>query len=567
MTMPEEATGTDELADAPPVLRVENLRVRFGTSAAPAVDGVSLSLRAGECLALVGESGSGKSVTARSMLGLAGDRSRVDADALEIRGRSVLGLSERAWRSIRGRDVGLILQDALASLDPLRPISREIGDALRLHTRLPAQQRAARVRELLRSVGMPDPELRARQRSGELSGGLRQRALIASAVALDPPLLIADEPTTALDTTVQARILDLLDELRRAGAAILLISHDLAVVSRVADRVAVMAGGRVVETGPTRRVLSSPREDYTRRLLAAVPAGRARGERLSTVAGEVLSTAARELPAAGSTMAEPPVVLSGTSLHRSFHGPGGTLHRAVDDVSFTLHRGETLGLVGESGSGKTTLARLALGLLAPDSGTVALGDQSWNPMPERQRRANRHRIGAVYQDALASFDPRLSVGRVLADALSAGAHSHAGRLRRELDELLDSVGLTADVLARRPLHLSGGQRQRVAIARALASRPQILICDEPVSALDVSVQAQVLDLLDEVQERRNLSYLFISHDLGVIAHVSDRVAVMAGGRIVETGPTAEVLSAPAHPFTAQLVAASPTLPGTGPDAR
>jgi peptide/nickel transport system ATP-binding protein len=561
------ARPDSEAADA--VLRIQNLRVAFGTAGTPVVDGVSLSVRPGECLALVGESGSGKSVTARTVLGLAGDGATVTANALELQGRSVLGLSDRAWRGVRGREVGLILQDALASLDPLRPVGREIADVLRLHTSLPPRQRRDRVIELLGSVGMPEPELRARQRSGELSGGLRQRALIASAIALDPPLLIADEPTTALDTTVQARILDLLDDLRAAGTAILLISHDLAVVRGIADRVAVMAEGRIVETGSVGEVLEQPREGYTRRLVRAVPTGKPRGGRLSLGGGEdvvfraadiagaaVPGSASRALP---SDEAGTAPLLSVTDVTRSFAGPDGSRRVAVQAASIRLRAGETLGLVGESGSGKTTLARLALGLLEPDSGTVELEGGRWSPLPERERRTRRSLVGAIYQDPLASFDPRLTVGRILADALSGGRHSRPAQVTAELEELLASVGLTPAVLTRRPLHLSGGQRQRVAIARALAPRPRVLICDEPVSALDVSVQAQVLDLLDDLQERLGLAYLFISHDLGVIAHMSDRVAVMSDGRIVETGATAQVLAAPAHPFTRALLTAAPTL--------
>ncbi len=554
-----------------PVLHIANLRVAFG-GAAPVVDGVSLSLAPGECLALVGESGSGKSVTARTVLGLAGERATVTADALDLRGRSLLDLPDRAWRGIRGREVGLILQDALASLDPLRPVGREIADALRLHTSFGPRQRGDRVLDLLRSVGMPEPELRARQRSGELSGGLRQRALIASAIALDPPLLIADEPTTALDTTVQARILDLLGDLRAAGTAILLISHDLAVVRGIADRVAVMAEGRIVETGPVRDVLEHPREEYTRRLVRAVPAGKARGERLSPDLPSIPQPApgsAEAHPATppkaasgtGSAAAPAAPLLAGRNLTRAFRGTDGAQRVAVQDASFELRAGETLGLVGESGSGKTTLARLALGLLEPDAGTVALDEQPWSPLPERERRTRRSLVGAVYQDPLASFDPRLSVGQILADALSDGRHRRPARVAGGIESLLASVGLAPSVLPRRPLHLSGGQRQRVAIARALAPRPRVLICDEPVSALDVSVQAQVLDLLDDLQRRLGLAYLFISHDLGVIGHVSDRVAVMSEGRIVETGPTADVLAAPRHPFTRALLAAAPTLGG------
>jgi peptide/nickel transport system ATP-binding protein len=555
------AGGSSRGTDA--VLRIENLRVAFGTSAAPVVDGVSLSVAPGECLALVGESGSGKSVTARTVLGLAGDRATVTADALDLRGRSVLGLSDGAWRRIRGREVGLILQDALASLDPLRPVGREIADALRLHTPLSPRQRGDRVQELLRSVGMPEPELRSRQRSGELSGGLRQRALIASAIALDPPLLLADEPTTALDTTVQARILELLGDLRAAGTAILLISHDLAVVRGIADRVAVMAEGRIVETGTVHEVLEHPREEYTRRLVRAVPTGKPRGERLSP--GAPLGRAdATEVTAPGGGDGRgggSAPLLSVADVTRSFRGPDGSSRVAVQNASLELHAGETLGLVGESGSGKTTLARLALGLLEPDSGSVQLEGEPWNPLPERERRTRRSLVGAIYQDPLASFDPRLSVGRILADAVSGGRHRRPDVARDELESLLASVGLPPAVLARRPLHLSGGQRQRVAIARALAPRPRVLLCDEPVSALDVSVQAQVLDLLDDLQARLGLAYLFISHDLGVIGHMSDRVAVMSEGRIVETGPTTDVLAAPSHPFTRALLAAAPTLGG------
>ncbi|WP_227497277.1 nickel ABC transporter ATP-binding protein NikE [Planctomonas psychrotolerans] len=555
------ATGAD------PVLRVENLTVGFGASGAAVVEGVSFTVAAGECLALVGESGSGKSVTARSILGLAGARSWQRADAVELSERDLRSLSEREWRSVRGRNVGLILQDALASLDPLRPVGREIADALRLHTRLSPAARAARVHELLRSVGMPEPELRVKQRSGELSGGLRQRALIASAIALDPGLLIADEPTTALDTTVQARILDLLAEQKESGTAVLLISHDLAVVSRVADRVAVLREGRIIETGPTDRVLRNPEEPYTRRLIGAVPTGRPRGERLSVPVGSAPGgSAQRARPAAPvparATTPRDAVALSVRNVTVRFRGPNGSTRLAVDSASVDLHTGTTLGLVGESGSGKTTLARLALGLIAPDAGEVRVGGEPWNPLAEKHRRPVRARVGAVYQDSLASFDPRLSVEAILTDAATGGARrgspARSGAADR-VRELLDSVGLPAGVLPARPLNLSGGQRQRVAIARALAPRPDILICDEPVSALDVSVQAQVLDLLDELQERHGLSYLFISHDLGVVAHMADRIAVMSEGRIVEMADTDRILAAPQHPFTRRLLDASPRL--------
>ncbi|WP_022885243.1 dipeptide ABC transporter ATP-binding protein [Glaciibacter superstes] len=549
-------------------LEVKNLTVGFGGRPGqdPVVQDVSFEVAAGECLAIVGESGSGKSVTARSLLGLAGAHSWVQADAVSITGQSVLGLPESAWRRRRGRDVGLILQDALVSLDPLRPIGREIGDSLRLHTKLSAADRTRRVLELLDSVGLPDGASRIRQRSGQLSGGQRQRALIASAIALDPPLLIADEPTTALDVTVQAQVLELLAEIKRRGNAIVLISHDLAVVSRIADRVAVMSAGRIIETGPTAEVLQNPQHPLTRAMLAAVPVDKPRRTQLSAV--PVATIAPRSTVPDGLSVDDypvRPVVLEASELRRSFRRPDGSRLVAVDDVSFRLHRAETLGLVGESGSGKTTTARLALALETPDAGEVRIFGEPWSAVQEKARRRLRGSVGAIYQDALGSFDPRLTVGDILRHALRAPAggtteRGGSGHLSTESSQLLDQVGLPSGVLSRRPVDLSGGQRQRVGIARALASRPRILICDEPVSALDVTVQAQVLDLLDELQQELSLSLLFISHDLGVIGHMSDRVAVMKDGRIVETGATADVFADPRHPYTQQLLEAVPRFP-------
>nr|WP_183323786.1 ABC transporter ATP-binding protein [Cryobacterium roopkundense] len=536
-------------------LSVRNLSVTFGST--PVVRSATFEIAAGECLAIVGESGSGKSVTARSLLGLAGASARVSADELSLGGRSVLNLSEAAWRRRRGHDVGLVLQDALVSLDPLRPIGREIGDSLRLHTTMSAAARGRRVLELLDAVGLPDPHLRVRQRSGELSGGERQRALIAAAIALDPPLLVADEPTTALDVTVQAQILTLLDDIKRRGTAVLLISHDLAVVSRIADRVAVMSEGTLIETGPTGLVLRSPRNERTRRMIAAVPADKPRGTRLAPGSRPPATPASAERPT--FTPADREIVLAARGLAKEFTRPDGTRTRAVDDVSFELERGTTLGIVGESGSGKTTTARLLLGLARPDRGDVRMLGQAWSTLSESARRPLRASVGAVYQDALSSFDPRHSVADILRAATGESGWRRAGSSARIL-ELLDSVGLARGVADRRPLQLSGGQRQRVGIARALASRPQILICDEPVSSLDVSVQAQVLDLLDEVQRELGLSLVFISHDLGVVQHMSDRVAVMQSGRLLEIGDSRRVFTQPTHPYTRQLLASVPRLP-------
>ncbi|HEY0260810.1 MAG TPA: ABC transporter ATP-binding protein [Lacisediminihabitans sp.] len=527
-----------------PLLEVRDLSVGF---AGPrVVSGISFEMEPGECLAIVGESGSGKSVTARSLLGLAGEGARVEASALRFDGTDLLHASPRRLRSLRGRDIGFVSQGALVALDPLRPVGREIADPLRLHGTLSVAERRRRVVELLTEVGVPEPELRASQRPGELSGGLRQRAVIASAIAMRPRLLVADEPTTALDTTVQAGILDLLERLRADGAAILLISHDLAVVSRLASRLLVMERGRVVESGSTATVLRSPEHPYTRRLVAAVPTGHPRWSRLTDAPVEPLVPARRES------------VLTASGLVRRF---GSRV--AVDDVSFRLERGRTLGIVGESGSGKTTVARLALALDRPDAGEVTLLGLPWSSTGEGERRARRPRIGAIYQDALGSLDPRWTVGQILADALSRGRSRRAGP---DAVALLAQVGLGPELLRRRPRLLSGGQQQRVAIARAIAPRPDVIICDEPVSSLDVSVQAQVLDLLDDLQRSHGLSYLFISHDLGVVRHMSDDMIVMRAGRVVESGGAETIFSAPRHEYTRALIASAPRI-GREPRAR
>lgn len=541
-----------------PLLRVKDLDVSFGGNSV--VNGISFTVHPGECLALVGESGSGKSVTARSLIGLAGPGSRVRATALDIAGRDARNFSQRSWRSLRGKKVGFILQDALTSLDPLRTVGKEIDDALRLHSSGSGSQRAARVVELLEAVGLDDPLRRASQRSGELSGGMRQRALIASAIALDPLLIIADEPTTALDATIAASVMELLGDLRRAGSAMLLISHDLATVSRVADSIAVMAAGRIVESGPREQILNSPQHPYTRALLAAAPAGKPRFAKLSPASTHPTPAPLQPEQATAYKGGEDGVVLpvlSARGLAKNFPLSKTEDFRAVHNVNFDLLPGQTLGVVGESGSGKTTTARMALGLLRPDAGTVELLGGPWSQVPESARRSRRSSLGAVYQDPLSSFDPRLSAEAILADALSFGATRNPRAFKQQILELLGLVGLAPDLAQRRPATLSGGQRQRLAIARALAAKPKVLICDEPVSALDVSVQAQVLDLLDELQQRLGLSYLLISHDLAVIRHMSDHVLVMRTGEVVESGATESVFTAPAHEYTRSLLAAAP----------
>lgn len=539
------------------VLRVEDLHVSFAGT--PVVKGISFTINPGECLAIVGESGSGKSVTARSLIGLAGARSAVQATTLEILGRDVDKLSQRRWRSLRGNKVGFILQDALTSLDPLRSIGKEIEDSLRLHTRLSGAQRAARVVELLIAVGLDDPVRRASQRSGELSGGMRQRALIASAIAMEPALIIADEPTTALDATIAASVMKLLGDLRQSGSGMLLISHDLSSVSLVADSIAVMQAGVIVERGTREQIFNNPQHAYTRALLAAVPAGKPRFARLSPASPDAtppdrpVGRAAAQGEATG--VVQP--LLSARGLAKSFRSSKAMDFKAVRNVNFDLLPGRTLGVVGESGSGKTTTARMALGLLTPDAGTIEFCGEPWSSVPESARRSRRPSLGAVYQDPFSSFDPRLSAGAVLADALSLGTTRKPRHHAAEIRELLQLVGLEPEIAERSPGTLSGGQCQRLAIARALAPKPRVLICDEPVSALDVSVQAQVLDLLDDLQQRLGLSYLFISHDLSVIRHMSDDVLVMLAGEVVESGPTEQVFTSPQHDYTQTLLAAAP----------
>ncbi|XVU29622.1 nickel ABC transporter ATP-binding protein NikE [Actinoplanes sp. CA-054009] len=597
------------------MISVRDLRVTFpaGRTVIEAVRGVDLDIAAGECVALVGESGSGKSVTARTLVGLTGPHASVSTAKFEIDGQDVRRHAERDWKRLRGSFAGLVLQDALVSLDPLRTVGAEITEALRTH------RAEGDVVDLLSSVHVPEPARRAKQYPHQLSGGLRQRALIASAIAAGPPLLIADEPTTALDVTVQAQILDLLAERKAAGETLLLISHDLAVVARLADRVYVMKNGRVVESGPTSSLLAAPSHPYTRELLQAVPSAASRGRRLSSAglappafsftpvtvpvspAAPYPSTplSASPFPSAlsdpepsASLSASPfPLALSdpepsaqrGTAGKSGERAPGKRAerqgketaapssltadsvviraeglkrtygkHTVVDGVDLTVRRGEIVGLVGESGSGKTTVAQLVFGLVAPTSGTVAFEGAPWTGLKERRRRSRRRRLQFIAQDPLSAFDPRWTVRRIVGEALEPGEAAAP---------LLERVGLSGDVLDRYPRQLSGGQRQRVAIARALAPRPSLIICDEPVSALDVSVQAQVLDLLADIRATDGTALLFISHDLGVVHHLADRVLVMRDGAVVESGPVDDVFHHPQHEYTRALLDSIPKLHG------
>ncbi|REJ04544.1 ABC transporter ATP-binding protein [Microbacterium bovistercoris] len=485
-------------------VQVRGLRIAFGDRLV--VDDVSFAVEPGECLAIVGESGAGKSLTARALLGLA--PGSVSASTLVIDGMDAAGLTENGWRPLRGRRIALVSQDALAALDPLRRVGAEVAEPLHIHG-MPADQ--ARVLSLLRQVSVPEPERRARQYPHELSGGLRQRALIASAVSTAPAVLVADEATTALDATVQARVLALLRQIADAGTAVLFISHDFAAVRRVADRVVVMRDGRIVEQGTTVQVMEQPQEQYTKDLVAA-----SRHE-----IADVVRT-------------ERPALLRASAVSKSFDRP------AVRDASFTLGMGQTLGVVGESGSGKTTLARMIVGVTRLDAGTL-----DW---------VTPQRVQLVHQDPLGAFDPRWTIARSLGEALEAAGVPRARR-RGRIAELLGEVGLAPELGARRPRELSGGQRQRAAIARALAADPQVLVLDEPVSALDPTVRERVLTLLRRVQQDHGLTMVFVSHDLGVVGAVCDDVLVMQDGAIVEQGAVADVFTDPRHPFTRELLAA------------
>ncbi|WP_405618896.1 dipeptide ABC transporter ATP-binding protein [Streptomyces sp. NBC_00076] len=519
---------------------VRDLSVEFGELRA--VDGLSFRLERGAALALVGESGSGKSTVASALLGLhRGTGARVGG-SVTVAGVDVRQASDDALRQLRGAKAAMVFQDPLSSLDPYYAIGDQIAEVYRVHTR--ASRRAARARavEVLDRVGIPDAPRRSRSRPHEFSGGMRQRALIAMALACEPELLIADEPTTALDVTVQAQILDLLHTLREeTGMGLLLVTHDVGVAAESVDEVLVMRHGRVVEHGPVAAVLRAPAQPYTRELLDAVPRV--------------------DAPRAPSRASDE-VVLEATGLRREF-GRGKRAFAAVDDVSVTIRRGETLGIVGESGSGKTTLGRMLVGLLEPTAGEVRYEGHA--------RVGVRPAVQMVFQDPVSSLNPRRSVGESIADPLRArGAGGlplgrsrergkDEGRIRGRVAELLERVGLEAAHYDRYPHEFSGGQRQRVGIARALAADPRVIVCDEPVSALDVTTQAQVVALLGELQRELGLALVFVAHDLAVVRQVSDRVAVMRRGRLVESGPSDEVYDNPQDPYTKQLLAAVPAL--------
>ncbi len=509
-----------------------------------AVEDVTLELQHDEILCVVGESGSGKSLMARSILGLFPSRHvRPSGGRILYDGEDLLAAAPEHLRALRGSRIAMIFQEPMTALNPVLTIGRQIEEAIEVHQSAPPEARRRRVLEMLCAVHLPEPVRMYNAYPHQISGGQRQRAMIAMALMLEPDILIADEPTTALDVTTQAQILALIREIQTTRRmAVLFITHDFGVVAEIADRIAVMQQGRLVEHGPAEGILEAPREPYTRTLLAAVPDLRP--------------------PTPRKAFAQAPVAMRVSGLEKTYRSGGvffgGSAHvvHAAKSVAFEIRRGETLGIVGESGSGKSTVARCVARLIEPDAGEICIGDTDFGRLTHRALREARKRIQMVFQDPYASLDPRRTVGKLIAEGPIVHGTSPAAAWQRAL-ELLELVGLDRRAAARYPHEFSGGERQRIGLARALALDPEVLIADEPVSALDVSVQAQVLRLLADIRERLGLTVLFITHDLRVAAQVCDSIAVMRHGEIVEYGLTAEVFAAPRHAYTRELFAAVP----------
>jgi peptide/nickel transport system ATP-binding protein len=539
-------SGEAKIGD--PLLSVRDLRVGFATEDGPvqAVDGVSFDLAAGEVLAIVGESGSGKSVATQTIVGLTrSPNARIEGSA-RLGGQELIGASEAELSRLRGERIGMVFQNPMTSFNPVYRIGDQLIEAIRAHRPEIGKDAARKLTvETLEAVGMPDAEQRADRYPHEFSGGMRQRAMIAMALLLEPEVLIADEPTTALDVTIQAQILELLRRLNRERElATILITHDLGVVAEVADRVLVMHEGKIVERGGLEQIFYAPKDPYTRKLLGAVV-------RLDQA--PPLRTAREGAP-----------LLEVTGLVKHFPVRRGLMFgrednavQAVDGVSFSVAPGETLGLVGESGSGKSTLSRMVLRLLEPTAGSIRFEGREIAGLSRREMRPLRAEMQMVFQDPYASLNPRKRVGQIVAEPLRVQGRSSGAELRKQVQGLLEHVGLSSAHYQRYPHEFSGGQQQRIGIARALALRPKLIVADEPVSALDVSIRGQILALLSDLQEEFGLTYIFVTHDIGVVRHVSDRIAVMHEGKIVEQGPADQVCERPVDPYTKALLAAVP----------
>ncbi|MBP1847695.1 peptide/nickel transport system ATP-binding protein [Rhizobium petrolearium] len=560
------------------ILKIDNLSVAFRTEAGlrPAVNGVSLSLVSGEILGLVGESGSGKTILSLAAMGLLPQNAVVTSGRVEFAGADLLTARPDVLRKLRGKRISMIFQDPMASLDPVFRCGDQIVEAILLHERMTRRQARERALELLQKVGIADPARCLRSYPHELSGGQCQRVMIAMAVACKPDVIIADEPTTALDVTVQKQVLNLLRGLNREiGAAILLITHDLGVIYEVADRVAVIYHGDLMEEAATADLFAAPCSDYTKALIASMPSASAPQSRLPVITRDgsgMISSAAEDRPAA-----KPKPAINGASepllhirdLTKSYWVRENALatpraFRAVDNVSLAIPPRSTLGLVGESGCGKSTLSRLVMRLIEPDDGAIEFDGRNLISLGREEMRAARRDMALVFQNPYGSLNPRQTV----TDLVAAPIDIHQGGRDREaaVAKLMDAVGLPRNAMKRYPHEFSGGQRQRIVIARALALKPRLLICDEAVSALDVSVQAQVLNLLQDLQDEFDLTYLFISHDMSVVRHVSDMIAVMQKGRIVEAGPAGEVFDNPKAEYTRTLLSAVPKIGNADPIA-
>lgn len=528
---PEEAT---------PILAVEGLSVALprGADRPFAVEGATLELRRGEILCIVGESGSGKSALSGAIMGAPAPGLRVVSGSVRLRGQELTGLPERAWCGIRGNRIAMIFQEPMAALNPAVPVGAQIMEVFELHARLSMVERRERALVLMRSMQLPDPERVFGSFPHQLSGGQCQRVIIAMALAMNPEVLIADEPTTALDVTTQAQVLKLIRELCTVhGHAILFITHDFGVVAEIADRIAVMRHGRIIEMGEARQVLTHPQHAYTRELLAAVPS--------------LVPPADHGVPAPAAAPAPATPILAVTRLAKSY----GRV-RAVNEISFDLERGTTLSIVGESGCGKSSLARLIMRLSEPSSGRVDVNGRCFLTLTGGELRTSCRAVQMIFQDPFGSLNPLRKAGAVIARAaVLAGADRRTAHERA--GELFDRVGLPREGLNRRPAAFSGGQKQRIGIARALAMNPDVLIADESLSALDASSQAQILALLRKLQTELGLAILLITHDLRVAAQISHRIAVMQAGRIVEIGPAGRVINSPEHPYTRELLESAP----------
>jgi peptide/nickel transport system ATP-binding protein len=551
-------------AAPPPVLRVQDLEVAYRTEGElrTVLHGASFTIEPGQRVAIVGESGSGKSTTAAAVLGLLPGSGRITGGRIEFRGEDITRPSSSRLMTLRGREIGLVPQDPMSNLNPVLKVGRQIAETLSAHGLARGAAARERAVELMGEAGIPDAARRARQYPHEFSGGMRQRVLIAIGLACQPELLIADEPTSALDVTVQRQILDHLESLRAArGTSLMLITHDLGLAADRADTVIVMSAGRIVEAGPAAEILRRPQADYTRRLVAAAPSVATARAQFGTAhhPGSAAVDPGGVEPGAVGPSDRGEIVLDAKNLTKEYRlrGHRGQHVRAVDDISFTVRRGSTTAIVGESGSGKTTTAQMVLGLEKPTSGEVHVNGEVVETAHGAQRRAIRRAMQPVFQDPYGSLNPTFSIEHIIDEPLRVFGVGDRRSRRQRVGELLDQVALPHGIAQRRPNELSGGQRQRVAIARALALDPQIVVCDEAVSALDVLVQDQTLELLKDLQARLGLTYLFITHDLAVVRLIAEHVLVMRQGKVVEAGTVDAVFDSPQTEYTSALLEAIP----------